>query len=152
LAKQYVTQLSTSDSVLQGRIQVAEGDITQPGLGLGEADLNDVTEVWHVAAACDLAVSREVAFRVNVEGTRNVLDAVEHCPRLTRLHYFSTCYVSGCYPGPFGEDDLEVGAPFNNYYEETKWRIDTRSQSTRWQMRLPRRQAGSSSRFRCRGR
>ncbi len=22
--------------------------------------------------------------------------------------------------GPFGEDDLEVGAPFNNYYEETK--------------------------------
>jgi nucleoside-diphosphate-sugar epimerase len=61
-----------------------------------------------------------VAFRVNVEGTRNVLDALERCPGLTRLHYFSTCYVSGRYAGPFGEDDLEVGAPFNNYYEETK--------------------------------
>ncbi len=36
------------------------------------------------------------------------------------MHYFSTCYVSGRYAGAFGEDDLEVGAPFNNYYEETK--------------------------------
>jgi nucleoside-diphosphate-sugar epimerase len=74
---------------------VAEGDITQPGLGLGADALNDVTEAWHLAAAYDLAVSREVAFRVNVEATRNVLDALERCPRLTRLHYFSTCYVSG---------------------------------------------------------
>jgi hypothetical protein len=39
---------------------------------------------------------------------------------LERFHYFSTCYVSGRYAGPFGEDDLEVGAPFNNAYEETK--------------------------------
>ena len=37
-----------------------------------------------------------------------------------RLHYFSTCYVSGRYAGPFAEDDLDVGAPFNNFYEETK--------------------------------
>ncbi len=48
------------------------------------------------------------------------MDAVERCPNLSRLHYFSTCYVSGRYAGPFGEDDLEVGAPFNNFYEETK--------------------------------
>jgi nucleoside-diphosphate-sugar epimerase len=120
LAQQHVTQLSADESALQGRIQVVAGDITQRGLGLGVDALNDVTEVWHLAAAYDLAVSREVAFEVNVEGTRNVLDAVERCPRLTRLHYFSTCYVSGRYAGPFGEDDLQVGAPFNNYYEETK--------------------------------
>jgi nucleoside-diphosphate-sugar epimerase len=120
LAQHHVTQLSAAEPALQGRIQVAEGDITQPGLGLGADALNDVTEVWHLAAAYDLAVGREMALRVNVEGTRNVLDAVERCPRLTRLHYFSTCYVSGRYAGPFGEDDLEVGAPFNNYYEETK--------------------------------
>ena len=60
------------------------------------------------------------AVRVNVDGTRNVLDALERCPGLTRLHHFSTCFVSGRYAGPFGEDDLDVGAPFNNYYEETK--------------------------------
>ncbi len=89
-------------------------------LGLRADALNDVTEAWHLAAAYDLAVDRGVAIRVNLEGTRNVLDAVERCPNLTRLHYFSTCYVSGRYAGPFGEDDLEVGAPFNNFYEETK--------------------------------
>ncbi len=120
LANQRVEQLSDAEPALQGRIQVAEGDITQPGLGLGAGAFSDVTEVWHLAAAYDLAVSREAAMRVNVEGTRNVLDAVERSPKLSRLHYFSTCYVSGRYAGAFGEDDLEVGAPFNNFYEETK--------------------------------
>ena len=66
------------------------------------------------------ADTHQLAVRVNVEGTRNVLDAITRCRGLERLHYFSTCYVSGRYAGPFGEDDLEVGAPFNNYYEETK--------------------------------
>ena len=59
-------------------------------------------------------------YRTNVEGTRNVLDALERHSTMTRLHYFSTCYVSGRYAGPFAEDDLDVGAPFNNYYEATK--------------------------------
>lgn len=120
LAQQRVTELGAAEPSLQGRIQVVEGDITRPGLGLGAEALHEVTEAWHLAAVYDLAVAREPATRVNVDGTRNVLDALEHCPGLTRLHYFSTCYVSGRYAGVFGEDDLEVGAPFNNYYEETK--------------------------------
>jgi thioester reductase-like protein len=120
LAKRREAELSSADASLQGRIQVVEGDISQPGLGLAADTFTDVTEAWHLAAAYDLAVPRDVAVRVNVDGTRNVLDALERCPRLTRLHYFSTCYVSGRYAGPFSEDDLKVGAPFNNYYEETK--------------------------------
>ena len=119
-AERRVAELSSGNPSLQGRIQLIEGDITQPGLGLGAGALTGVTEAWHLAAAYDLAVARDVAVRVNVDGTQNVLDALERCPNLTRLHYFSTCYVSGRYAGPFGEDDLEVGAPFNNYYEETK--------------------------------
>ncbi len=120
LAEQRVEQLTVAEPALQGRIQVVEGDITHAGLGIGVDALNDVTEAWHLAAVYDLAVSREVGHRINVEGTANVLDAVQRAPKLTRLHYFSTCYVSGRYSGEFGEDDLEVGAPFNNYYEETK--------------------------------
>lgn len=58
--------------------------------------------------------------RVNIKGTGNFLVALERCPQLTWLHYFSTCYVSGRYAGPFGEDDLDVGAPFNSDCEETK--------------------------------
>ncbi|MFZ1176400.1 MAG: SDR family oxidoreductase [Mycobacterium sp.] len=132
LAQRRVSELSSADPFLQGRIQLVEGDITQPGLGISADDaLTDVTEAWHLAAAYDLTVSRDVAVRVNVEGTRNVLDALERCPKLTRLHYFSTCYVSGRYAGPFSEDDLEVGAPFNNYYEETK---NLAEADVRWHM------------------
>lgn len=131
LAQRRVDELSVADPFLQGRIQLVEGDITQPGLGLPADTLSDVTEAWHLAAAYDLTVSRDVALRVNVDGTRNVLEALQRCPRLTRLHYFSTCYVSGRYAGPFGEDDLEVGAPFNNYYEETK---NLAEADVRWHM------------------
>ncbi len=119
-AKRRVAELSSVDPSLQERVRLVEGDITQPGLGLDADALDGVTEAWHLAAVYDLAVTREVGVRVNVDGTRNILDALEHCSTLTRLHYFSTCYVSGRYAGPFSEDDLEVGAPFNNYYEETK--------------------------------
>ena len=120
LAEQRIDQLVVADGSLQGRITLVEGDVTAAGLGLHEGVLDDVTEVWHLAAVYDLAVGRAQALRVNVDGTRNVLDAIERCPKLERLHYFSTCYVSGRYAGPFSEDDLEVGAPFNNFYEETK--------------------------------
>lgn len=120
LARRRVAELNAADSSLHGRIQLIEGDITQPGLGLGAGALDGVSEAWHLAAAYDLTVARELAVRVNVDGTRHVLDALQRCPKLTRLHYFSTCYVSGRYAGPFGEDDLDVGAPFNNFYEETK--------------------------------
>lgn len=119
-AERRVAELCTVDASLQGRIRLVEGDITRPGLGLDAAVLNGVTEAWHLAAIYDLGVARDVGVRVNVEGTRNVLDALQRGSTMTRLHYFSTCYVSGRFAGPFGEDDLEVGAPFNNYYEETK--------------------------------
>jgi nucleoside-diphosphate-sugar epimerase len=131
LAERRVGELSTADPFLEGRIQVVEGDITRPGLGLAAGALAGVTEAWHLAAAYDLTVPRDVAVRVNVDGTRNVLEALERCPMLTRLHYFSTCYVSGRYAGPFGEDDLEVGAPFNNFYEETK---NLAEADVRWHM------------------
>jgi nucleoside-diphosphate-sugar epimerase len=120
LAAERAEALAALDPDLAGRIRLVEGDITQPGLGIGDESLADVTEAWHLAAVYDLAVARELAMRVNVDGTRNVLDALAHCANLERLHYFSTCYVSGRFTGPFLEDDLETGAPFNNYYEETK--------------------------------
>jgi nucleoside-diphosphate-sugar epimerase len=104
-----------------GRIRLVTGDITAPGLGVAPGELpRDVVEIHHLAAIYDLGVARDLALRVNVEGTRHVLDVAERCPGLERLHYMSTCYVSGRHPGVFAEDDLEVGQAFNNHYEETK--------------------------------
>ena len=86
---------------LRGRVDLAVGDITVPGLGLQEISRikKHTCEVFHLAAAYDLSVSRDVAMRVNVEGTRNVLDFAEDSAGLRRLHYTSTCYVSGRYAG-----------------------------------------------------
>jgi nucleoside-diphosphate-sugar epimerase len=82
---------------------------------------SDVTSIFHLAAVYDLGVRREVGMRVNLYGTRHLLDFAAACPGLERLHYVSTCYVSGRHPGIFAEEDLERGQSFNNYYEETKY-------------------------------
>jgi len=105
---------------LTNRVLLVEGDITAPGLGVSQ-ELRDITEIYHLAAVYDLAVPRAVGMRVNVEGTVNVLDFAARQPALRRLHYISTCYVSGRYQGVFREKDLEQGQSFNNHYEETKY-------------------------------
>ncbi len=108
---------------LRGRIELAVGDITAPGLGLKDISRikKHTSEVFHLAAVYDLSVSRSVAMQVNVMGTRNVLDLAEDSPGLRRLQYVSTCYVSGRYAGTFSEDDFDKGQAFNNPYEETKY-------------------------------
>ncbi len=107
-----------------GRVRLVAGDITAAGLGVGTRDagaLDDVTEVWHLAAVYDLAVPEPVARRVNVDGTARVLDLCRTLPGLTRLQYVSTCYVSGRYDGTFSEDALDEGQEFRNHYESTKF-------------------------------
>jgi thioester reductase-like protein len=123
LARQRAQELESADSSLQGRIDILEGDIAQPGLGLrGTAGLVDqIVEIYHLAAIYDLSVGREIAMRVNVEGTRNMLAFACECPALERFQYVSTCYVSGTHAGPFSEEDLDRGQRFHNFYEETKF-------------------------------
>lgn len=105
------------------RVQLVTGDIGEPGLGLsGSAlDARAVEEVYHLAAIYDLGVPDAVAERVNVEGTRHVLDWAAACPSLARFHHVSTCFVSGRHPGLFRETQLEHGNLFNNAYERTKY-------------------------------
>jgi thioester reductase-like protein len=123
LALERAERLAEQDPSLAGRIGLVEGDICRPGLGLTDPDgvAAGVEEIFHLAAVYDLSVGRDLAVRVNVEGTRNVLEIARRAPRLRRLQYVSTCYVSGRHPGLFTERDLEVGQRFNNFYEETKF-------------------------------
>lgn len=102
---------------LGDRVRFIEGDITAPI----EAPADDVAAIYHLAAVYDLSVKRDLAMRVNVEGTRHVLDFAERCRNLKRFDYVSTCYISGHYSGVFRETDLDAGQRFSNYYEETKF-------------------------------
>ncbi len=125
LARTSVAQLAEAYPGTSGRIELVVGDITAPGLGIGETEARTLhrklTGCYHLAAVYDLAVLREVGMRINVEGTRNVLAFLEECPHLNRFDYVSTAYVSGTAVGVYRETDLDVGQSFKNYYEETKF-------------------------------
>lgn len=126
-ARQRVRLIESSHPGLRGRIELTEGDITAPGLDVGpdRAGLvEDVIEVWHLAAVYDLAVDARAAHRVNVEGTARVLDFCRAQRQFHRLQYVSTCYVSGRFEGTFGEEDLAEGQAFRNHYESTKYEAE----------------------------
>ncbi|HEX6870413.1 MAG TPA: SDR family oxidoreductase [Micromonosporaceae bacterium] len=126
-ALEHVREIEAAHPQVQGRIALVEADVTQPSLGVrGDArtGLDDVNEVWHLAAVYDLAVPPETARRVNVDGTARVLEFCQSRPRFHRLQYVSTCYVSGRYDGEFGENALAEGQPFRNHYESTKYEAE----------------------------
>ncbi len=114
-----------SDPAKRARIKVIEGDITAPGLGLAPALRDEVkeraTHVIHLAALYNLSAPREVSLRVNVEGTRNVLDFAGGLKKLKRLGYMSTVAISGDYSGVYSEEDFDKGQRFKNHYSETKF-------------------------------
>jgi len=112
----------------ESRIELITGDIAAPRLGLGnetyERLASEVTVVEHLAAIYDLAVPLEIAQRVNVDGTGNVLDFCEACTSLERLNYVSTAYVAGDRTGVVYEHELALGQSFKNHYESTKFQAE----------------------------
>jgi thioester reductase-like protein len=124
-ARQRIRAIEDRYRYARGRITTVVGDITLDRLGLDVAAArrlqDQLTGAWHLAAVYDLAVSREMGQRINVEGTRRVLELLSGARRLERLHYVSTAYVSGAATGVFRETDLDVGQSFKNHYEETKF-------------------------------
>ena len=127
-ARGAVEALEAKHPHAKGRIGLVTGDITVEGLGIEAKRARELrkslTQAWHLAAVYDLAVARDVGRRINVEGTKNVLEFVGHAPHFERLQYVSTAYVSGAARGTFRETDLDVGQGFKNHYEETKFQAE----------------------------
>lgn len=110
------------------RIEILPGDISAQGLGLDperrQGLLAEISQVFHLAAIYNLAVPYEIAQRVNVDGTGNVLELCAGCERLERLNYVSTAYVAGDRKGAVYEHELGVGQGFKNHYESTKFQAE----------------------------
>lgn len=125
LAKNSVETIAASTGAPIENFAIVEGDITKPDLGINTEDLevirDETTDVFHLAAVYDLAVGKGLAFKVNLEGTRNVNAFVRALPDLRRYNYISTCYVAGKRKGHILETELEHDAGFRNHYEETKY-------------------------------
>src|SRR5215208_5907481 len=110
------------------RIEVLAGDIGERRLGLADSDWErlaaETTSAFHLAAIYNLAVPLELAQRVNVDGTGNVLELCTACERLERLNYVSTAYVAGRRTGVVYEHELALGQAFKNHYESTKFQAE----------------------------
>ncbi len=121
-AQQYAARLTGA------QIDILTGDVVDMHLGLAGPEYAelaaDVTHVFHLAAISFLGMPYEAAHKVNVEGTRNVLELARDCAKLKRFVYFSTCYVSGDRVGVIAEDELEAGQKFRNAYEQTKFEAE----------------------------
>lgn len=109
-------------------VEVWEGDVSAMHLGLSGAEwktlVRDVSTIWHLAAASRLDSGTDVARRVNVEGTRNVLELARAAPLPPRLHHFSSVFVAGDRRGVVMEDELMLGQRFRSPYEQSKARAE----------------------------
>lgn len=124
-AMRVVERIATTRAVPLENFALIEGDVTQEGFGIAEADLgtirSETTDIFHLAAAYDLEVAKEIAYAVNLEGTKNVNAFARAMRGLHRYNYVSTCYVAGKRTGTILETELEHDEGFRNFYEETKY-------------------------------
>jgi thioester reductase-like protein len=110
------------------RLEVLEGDISQPRLGLSDEGYRHAAAssdaVWHCAASLSFEEEqREEIFRLNVGGTLQVLDLVFQTPT-RNLHHVSTAYVAGMKDFST-ESEINTGQTFRNPYEESKCKAET---------------------------
>jgi thioester reductase-like protein len=108
----------------RSRIQVFSGDVGHPNCGLDPAAYQrlaaETTRVIHSAATVRFDHSLDEARRINVEGTRHVLDFAAAAPNLRSLAYVGTAYVAGERTDLVLEDQLAIGQGYRNTYEQTK--------------------------------
>src|SRR5450432_4126045 len=98
--------------VLRQKVVVVDGDITEPNLGLSEAEAEKVAKDIDVLINSSGRVTfnppLESALRTNVEGTKNVLAFARRMRRPALLHT-STCFVAGNRSGEVREDEELIG-------------------------------------------
>jgi thioester reductase-like protein len=106
------------------RVEVHSGDIGLPNCGLDAAALErlstETTRVIHSAATVRFDHSLKEARRINVEGTRRVLDFAGRARNLRSLAYVGTAYVAGERSDLVRESELAMGQSYRNTYEQTK--------------------------------
>jgi long-chain acyl-CoA synthetase len=109
---------------LQDKVRVVDGDITEPNLGMSDAQAaavaGDIDVVVNSSGKVSFNPPLESALRTNVEGTRNVIAFVRRMRRPALVHT-STCFVAGNRSGEVWEDE-----PLDGYFPRWKERPGTR--------------------------
>jgi thioester reductase-like protein len=108
----------------RSRVRVVSGDVSQPDCGLDGATyrqlLGETTRVIHSAATVRFDHTIDEARRINVEGTRHILDFAAAARQLRSFAYVGTAYVAGERSDLVLENELAIGQAYRNTYEQTK--------------------------------
>jgi dephospho-CoA kinase len=108
--------------------EVLVGDICDMDLGLSSAEYRalsrELTWIHHLAGSYFMGVDEDTARRLDLVGTRTVIDLAHDAGRLERVVHWSTAMVSGDRTGTFYEEDLEAGQKFHSAYERTKYEAE----------------------------
>jgi thioester reductase-like protein len=126
-----IAEVSGDPDAYRGRWSAVRGDAEVPGLGIEPGRMRElaaqVSDIVHSAASVSFSLPLDQSRRINVAGTRRVLEFAELCRErggLRRFAYVSTAYVAGDHRGCFSEGDLDVGQDFRNSYERSKFEAE----------------------------
>jgi NAD(P)-dependent dehydrogenase (short-subunit alcohol dehydrogenase family) len=99
------------------------GDLTARKLGVSAEDTKTLkalgAAVYHLAAVYDLSADEDSQVRVNIEGTRNLVDFAKAI-EASHVHHVSSIAAAGLYEGVFREDMFEEAEGLDHPYFMTK--------------------------------
>jgi nucleoside-diphosphate-sugar epimerase len=117
----FVRPSSNLSRLADSEVKLAYGDITDRH-ALQDA-MAEVDTVYHIAALVDLGIVNEAEMaRVNVEGTRTVLDVARGMPRAPHILYCSTIGIYGDTQGRVVDETFQrEQSGFSSAYDRTKF-------------------------------
>jgi NAD(P)-dependent dehydrogenase (short-subunit alcohol dehydrogenase family) len=105
------------------RVVPIKGDLLQPKLGVGKADLvrlkGKVKHFYHLGAVYDIEASAEAMQKANIVGTEGAL-ALAEAVQAGCFHLVSSIAAAGLYRGTFTEDMFEEAEELDHPYHSTK--------------------------------
>jgi NAD(P)-dependent dehydrogenase (short-subunit alcohol dehydrogenase family) len=117
------------------RVKPVIGDLTQPRLGVSDADLaalrGNVDHFFHLAAVYDMTADEEANVTSNVDGTRHAVE-LANAVEAGVFHHVSSIAAAGMYKGLFREDYFDEGQKLPSAYHRTKFESEriARTQTT----------------------
>ena len=109
--------------VAKSRAIAVSGDLTAKKLGVGADELKalkgKIDGVYHLAAVYDLEADEESQVRINIDGTRNLVEFAKAIDA-KHVHHVSSIVAAGLYEGVFREDMFDEAEGLDHPYFMTK--------------------------------
>lgn len=106
------------------RVRPVAGEITEPGLGLGDGDrgrlATSCTNIVHCAASVRMNLPLEEARQTALYPVASVIELGKACAQLKKVEFVSTVGVGGRWKGPLPERWITEPREFHNTYEASK--------------------------------